>query len=140
MTTLDISLLVFAVDIEGAAYGMGDIVTVSARHFNGCRNLRFILVHVEGVPLPAPADKVLKRLKVLLEGSVSDQTFDNEIRRRAWRLDAPSTSTEVMTELITTRETVIDWELAKAFIAKRVINNEADNSLDELLFITDGDI
>ena len=140
MDTLDITLLVVAVDIPASSYQLGDIVDVSARHYDGCSHDRFVLVHVHGIPLPAPADKVLKRLKVLLESTIQDENFDGEVRRRAWRLDAGSTSDSVMSELVTQRETTIDWATAQQFIAKRVIIDEQSPELDQMLFITEDDV
>lgn len=140
MTTLDMTLLIFAVDIPGAAYKMGDVVDVGPRHNEGCSHERFVLVHVEGIPLPAPADKVLKRLKALLEGTVQNVNFDNEVRRRAWRLDAASTSNEVMIELVSTRETIITWEKAKLFLGRRIIIDDSSPELDQMLFITEDDV
>lgn len=140
MATLDVTLLVFAVDIPGAPYKMGDIVDVGPRHNDGCGHERFVLVHVEGIPLPAPAEAVLKRLKSLLESTVKDASFDNEVRRRAWRLDADNTSTEVMSELVNTRETIITWERAKLFLGRRIIIDESSPELDQMLFITEDDV
>lgn len=140
MATLDITMLVFAVDIPSSSYSVGDIVDVGPRHNDGCSHERFVLVHVEGIPLPAPSDKVLKRLKLLLESTVQDGSLENEVRRRAWRLDSGSTSTGVMSELVSTRETVITWETAKAFICKRIIIDESSPELDQMLFITEDDV
>lgn len=140
MGTLDITLLVFASNIEGSAYHIGDIIDVGARHNSGCSHERFILVHVEGIPLPAPEHQVLKRLKTLLESNVQDGNFEQEVRRRAWRLDAPNTSPEVMTELITNRETTITWGVAKQFLCKRIVIDETSPELDQLLFITEEDV
>jgi len=137
---MDISLLVFAVDLPSSAYSLGDIVDVSARHYDGCQHQRFILVHVHGIPDNGPEDVQLRRLKEMFERQLTTEAFGEEVRRRAWRLDAPATAPSVMSELLATRETVIDWETAKVFLGKRVVSDIESPDSDALSFITDGDV
>lgn len=139
---MDISLLVFAVDLPSSAYHLGDIVDVSPRHFDGCQHDRFILVHVHGIPDDelAPQEIQFKRLKEMFERQLTTEAFGEEVRRRAWRLDADATAPSVMNELLASRETVIDWPTAKAFLGKRVVSDIETPASDSMVFITDSDV
>lgn len=139
---MDISLLVFAADLPSSAYHLGDIVDVSPRHFDGCYNERFVLIHVHGIPEDelVPEEIQFKRLKQMFERQLTTEAFGEEVRRRAWRLDAPATAPSVMSELLATRETVIDWETAKAFLGKRVVSDIEQPETDSMVFISDSDV
>ncbi len=137
---MDISLLVFAVDRPESPYFMGDVVDVSPRHYDGCSHERFVLVHVHGIPDTAPEEIQFKRLKEMFERQLTTEAFGEEVRRRAWRLAAEDTSPSVMSELLATRETVIDWTTAKNFLGKKLVEAVEDPARDTMTFISDGDV
>lgn len=139
---MDISLLVFAVDLPASPYFLGDIVDVSPRHFDGCTHEIFILVHVHGIPEDelTPQEIQFKRLKEMFERQLTTEAFGEEVRRRAWRLAAEATAPSVMSELIATRETVIDWTTAKVFLGKKIVSAIETPSSDSMVFISDSDV
>jgi len=119
---------------------MGDVISVSELHSGVCSNPRFVLIHITGVVDNAPHKQQLKRLKLMLEDNIKDESFKNEIRRSAWALTTANASPEVMQSLMDNREATIEWERAKLFLGKKYIVDVSNPLLDELIFITDGDV
>lgn len=137
---MDISLLTYAIDSPDASYRIGDIIDVSLRHYEGCSNNAFVLVHVHGIPdTYATPQEQLAALKVKFEEPILAAPGE-EVRRRAWRLAAEETAPWVMDELLATRETTIDWETAKVFLGKKVVSDIEDPDGDSIVFISDEDI
>lgn len=136
---MDISLLIFAVNLPNSSYHRGDVVDVGLRHYDGCHHPRFVLVHIEGVPDLAPEDIQLRRLKQMLERHTI-KGFGEEVRRRSWRVDVASLPTAIRNELLTNREYTVTWTQAKNYLGKKVVTNEDDPDTDTLTLITDGDV
>lgn len=136
---MDISLLVMVSQIALSPYRRGDIIDVSLLHSEPCSHSRFALIHVLGVPNNAPPKKLIKRFKMMLERAHMTVAFNDEIRRRQWRIDYRNLPASVKQEILANREYTVSWSQAKNYIGKRVVTDESDPDSDTLVFIRDED-
>ncbi len=137
---MDISLLIMAEDIISHANFVGDIISVSEKHREACSHPRFVIVHITGIIDNVPYKYQFKRLKEMLESPIKSEDFQSEVRSSAWALTTANASPDVMQSLHANREATIPWSRAKLFLGKKYIVDANNPSLDELIFITDGDV
>lgn len=118
----------------------GDVIDCSLWHGRGCRAPNFVLIHVIGGPDNAPANFQIRRAKRMLQSPIGIPFEKETLRERAWRVRYSLLPPDRRQALMSDRQITITWDQAKSVLAKRIIVNNDDESLDEDVFIRDSDL
>jgi len=137
---MDISLLVFAVELPSSPYSVGDIVHVEIMHNEECSHSRFVLINIIDIPDKAPAKALLTRLKLMLEAPIKTDSFDDDLRRRAWRINFKGMPKLALQKLIADRKITIGWQQAKEYLGRRLITEPNQPLTDGSIYIKDEDV
>lgn len=140
---MDICLLIMAKPSTGSTYRKGDIVEVSMQGSSPCRHPKFVMIKINGVPDKAPADILLKRIKLALCSEIKDASNLADmrvIRRRRWLIDYSLIPKSIKDKLRDNKEVTGTWEQLKSVLVRRIVNVEEDDTQDTLIAITDDDL
>ena len=115
----------------------GDIVHVG-NFSNGTNGVpRFVSLNLRNLPDKVEYEYQFRRIKKMMESSYQIGLGQGELRRRAFRVDLRLMPTNMRQTLLQQRGLTLEWDVAKAYIAKKVVVNNFDYTTDTNTIITD---